>query len=100
VEVERARTSVVEVEGARIEARGPAVYVARLWDSKDAFERGSDARTREWAVGTGMDLAAWPILEVAAVSGSVTVRNEWGRVTAAAGEVVFAPTYRSPLLLE
>ena len=46
-------------------------------------------RTREWVVGSGLILAAFPILEVSVLSGSVSVENEWGRVTGGPGEVAF-----------
>ncbi len=100
VEVEEDHTSVVDVGNARIEARGPAAYVARLWASRAAFERGVDPRTREWAARTGLILANWPVLEVGPVSGLVTVENGSGRVTANAGEVVFASARRFLLIRE
>ncbi len=100
VEVEEDHTSVVDVGNARIEARGPAAYVARLWGSRAAFERGVDPRTREWAARTGLILANWPVLEVGPVSGLVTVENGSGRVTANAGEVVFASARRFLLIRE
>ncbi len=100
IEVEEEHTSVVDVGNARIEARGPAAYVARLWASRAAFERGVDPRTREWAARTGLILANWPVLEVGPVSGLVTVENGSGRVTADPGEVVFASARRFLLLRE
>jgi putative zinc finger protein len=100
IEVQPDRLSVLEVEGSRIEARGPAAYVARLWASWEAFESGADPKTRAWAYGTGLVLSAWPILEVAAVSGLVTVEHEGGSLAASPGEVVFVIPNRFPLFRE
>ena len=98
VEVERDRDSLVQVEGTRIEARGPAAYVARLWPSRESFERDADAKSKEWALGKEPVFSAWPILEVAAVEGLVTLENEAGNVRVTPGEVVFAPPHRFPLI--
>ncbi len=98
IDVQPARLSVLEVQGSRIEARGPAAYVARLWASWESFESGADQKTRAWASETGLVLAAWPILEVAAVSGLVTVEHEGGTLAASPGEVVFVTPNRFPLL--
>ncbi|MCI0587449.1 MAG: zf-HC2 domain-containing protein [Planctomycetes bacterium] len=100
IEVEPERLSVLEVEGSRIEARGPAAYVARLWVSWESFESGADLKTRAWASQTGLVLAGWPILEVAAVSGLVTVQHEGRTLAAGPGEVVFVTPNRFPLLRE
>ncbi len=54
VEVEAGDPYAVRIDASRIEARGPAAYVARLWDSKESFERGADVKTRTWAAGTGL----------------------------------------------
>ena len=98
VDVERDRDSHVQVEGTRIDARGPAAYVARLWASRESFERDADIKSKEWAFGKEPVFSAWPILEVAAVAGLVTVENEAGNVMVTPGEVVFAPPHRFPLI--
>ncbi|MCI0587910.1 MAG: zf-HC2 domain-containing protein, partial [Planctomycetes bacterium] len=100
VEVEEGRREFIQVDGSRIEARGPAAFAARLWESREAFEGGADVKTKEWVVGSGLILAAFPILEVSVLSGSASVENEWGRVTASPGEVAFAPPHWLPLLKE
>ncbi|MCI0585695.1 MAG: zf-HC2 domain-containing protein, partial [Planctomycetes bacterium] len=98
VGVEAGARRSFEVDGLRVEARGPAAFAARLWESRESFEGGADVKTREWVVGSGLILAAFPILEVSVVSGSVAVENEWGRVAASPGEVVFAPPHWLPLV--
>jgi anti-sigma factor RsiW len=100
VEVEAGGSQFIQVDGTRVEARGAAAFAARLWESREAFEGGADVKTREWVVGSGLILAAFPVLEVTVASGSVSVENEWGRVTGGADEVVFATPHWLPLVKE
>ncbi|MCI0585746.1 MAG: carboxypeptidase regulatory-like domain-containing protein, partial [Planctomycetes bacterium] len=100
VEVEAGDRQSIEVDGSSIEAHGPAAFAARLWESRESFEGGADVKTKDWVVGSGLVLAGFPILQVSVLSGSVSVENEWGRVTASPGEVAFAPLHWLPLVKE